>query len=351
MDKAPSQKKVRRKKRLSVGRCENQKPSIQRNIRTTVRCSPVKVSVLNLINEDSPQEGLLKKDDLELSKPLETIHNPNIATSVAQLCDKRIVSVEITLKDRLAAEVYQKKEDFQETVRKLQKMCSEDSILADESCRETAVALGRVVSKLAIAGSTDQGSESENSSKGSKSLKNPRGGFKSACVGHGMPSQCFIPGCQSLLSIGESLIEESRHMACWSSVLMNTTLESSTSSSRSNIHLEDCLRQSYKQPIVELKKVQGEDCQAEKPVTQVKESLPVCVPKSCSTMNPRGKPYLHTVQGNQLPMSTPNSLGQSTIIKSSIKCTNPLKVDIKTASILSIHMHFTQAFFVFVSFE
>ncbi|XP_039620986.1 inner centromere protein A-like [Polypterus senegalus] len=88
-------------------------------------------------------------------------------------------------------------------------------------------------------------------------------------------------------------------------------------------------RHAYKGTKAELKS-QGEDCQADKPVSPVKKSLPVVtVPKGYSAMKPHTKSFLHTAQRNQLLMSTSNSLGQSAIVKSFIKNTTPLKVDTK----------------------
>ncbi|XP_051778990.1 inner centromere protein-like [Erpetoichthys calabaricus] len=88
-------------------------------------------------------------------------------------------------------------------------------------------------------------------------------------------------------------------------------------------------RHGYKGTKAELNS-QGEDCQADKPVSPVKKSLPVVtVPKGYSAMKPHMKSFLHTVPRNQLLMSTPNSLCQSTIVKSFIKHTTPLKVDTK----------------------
>uniref|UniRef100_A0A8C4X668 Inner centromere protein n=1 Tax=Erpetoichthys calabaricus TaxID=27687 RepID=A0A8C4X668_ERPCA len=116
--------------------------------------------------------------------------------------------------------------------------------------------------------SVDQGSESENSSENSKSRKESRGTFKSARKSHRPSGRRSIAGHRSLLSIRESLTRESMRRA-----------------SRRSVHKK--------------------------------------------AMKPHLKSFLHTVQKNQLLMSTPNSLGRSTIVKSFIKRTTPLKVDIK----------------------
>lgn len=52
--------------------------------------------------------------------------------------------------------------------------------------------------------------------------------------------------------------------------------------------------------------------------------------KSQSAIKPHMKSFLHTVQKNQMLMMTPNSLGRSTVLKSFIKHTTPLKMDLKT---------------------
>ncbi|XP_072242066.1 inner centromere protein isoform X2 [Leuresthes tenuis] len=51
--------------------------------------------------------------------------------------------------------------------------------------------------------------------------------------------------------------------------------------------------------------------------------------KSQSTIKPSMRSFLHTVQKNQMLMMTPNSLGRTGVIKSFIKHTTPLKVDLK----------------------
>ncbi|KAJ0029472.1 hypothetical protein NQD34_004469 [Periophthalmus magnuspinnatus] len=52
--------------------------------------------------------------------------------------------------------------------------------------------------------------------------------------------------------------------------------------------------------------------------------------KSQSAIKPHMKSFLHTVQKNQMLMMTPNSLGRSTVLKSFIKHTTPLRMDQKT---------------------
>ncbi|KAM3609871.1 uncharacterized protein V6R79_021640 [Siganus canaliculatus] len=52
--------------------------------------------------------------------------------------------------------------------------------------------------------------------------------------------------------------------------------------------------------------------------------------KSQSAIRPHMKSFLHTVQKNQMLMMTPNTLGRSSVIKSFIKHTTPMKSDSKT---------------------
>ncbi|XP_033824343.1 inner centromere protein A isoform X1 [Periophthalmus magnuspinnatus] len=54
--------------------------------------------------------------------------------------------------------------------------------------------------------------------------------------------------------------------------------------------------------------------------------------KSQSAIKPHMKSFLHTVQKNQMLMMTPNSLGRSTVLKSFIKHTTPLRMDQKMSS-------------------
>ncbi|XP_055011142.1 inner centromere protein isoform X3 [Boleophthalmus pectinirostris] len=54
--------------------------------------------------------------------------------------------------------------------------------------------------------------------------------------------------------------------------------------------------------------------------------------KSQSAIRPHMKSFLHTVQKNQMLMMTPTSLGRSTVLKSFIKHTTPLRMDQKTSS-------------------
>ncbi|KAL4642155.1 inner centromere protein isoform X4 [Arapaima gigas] len=51
--------------------------------------------------------------------------------------------------------------------------------------------------------------------------------------------------------------------------------------------------------------------------------------KMPSTIRPNMKSFLHTVQKNQILMSTPGSLGRNAVMKSFIKHTTPLRVDMK----------------------
>ncbi|XP_039619529.1 inner centromere protein A isoform X2 [Polypterus senegalus] len=421
MPKTPSQKKKGRKKRSSFGRDENQNPSrrrLSRSRRSTVRRSSVKVSSLslNLINEELQKEHL-KVEDLEHSKPLKATLNENKASSVTKSCAKTLlekkVVVEITLNDRLSAEIHQKNKDVHETIGNSEEMCSEDvgsdtegvasmaCVAISDVARVNAPVIRAALDTFACpmidsamaslattrpGASVDQGSESENSSESSKSRKESRGTFKSARKSHRPSGRRSIAGHRSLLSIRESLTRESMRRASRRSVHKKAMLESSTSSSRSNDHLED-MRDEPDPDVVEFLSVveaevqvarhstrsstkrnaekssnpnevsttndenkgnnkaehcadllkscvvlnsQGEDCQADQPVSPVKKPLPVVsVPKSHSAMKPHLKSFLHTVQKNQLLMSTPNSLGRSTIVKSFIKRTTPLKVDIK----------------------
>lgn len=46
-------------------------------------------------------------------------------------------------------------------------------------------------------------------------------------------------------------------------------------------------------------------------------------------IRPNMRSFLHTVQKNQMLMMTPNTLGRSSVIKSFIKHTTPLKIDPK----------------------
>ncbi|XP_051778536.1 LOW QUALITY PROTEIN: inner centromere protein A-like [Erpetoichthys calabaricus] len=261
----------------------------------TVRRSSVKVSSLNLINEELQKEPL-KVEDLEHSKPFKATLNKNKASSVTKSCAKTMlekkVVVEITLNDFLSAEIHQKNKDVHETIGNPEEMCPED--VSSDTERST---------------------------------------FKSAHKSHRPSGRRSIAGHRSLLSIRKSLTRESMRRASRRSVHKKAILESSTSSSRnSNGKAEHCadLLKSCKQAVAELNS-QGEDCQAEQPVSPVKKPLPVVsVPKSHSvTVKPHMKSLLHTVQKNQLLMSTPNLLGRSTFVKSFIKRTTPLKVDIK----------------------
>lgn len=56
--------------------------------------------------------------------------------------------------------------------------------------------------------------------------------------------------------------------------------------------------------------------------------------KSQSAMKPHMKSFLLTVQRNQMLMMTPHSIGRSSVIKSFIKNTTPLKVDLKVTYLL-----------------
>jgi hypothetical protein len=51
-------------------------------------------------------------------------------------------------------------------------------------------------------------------------------------------------------------------------------------------------------------------------------------------MRPNMRAFLQTVQKNQMLMMAPASMGRSTVMKSFIKHTTPLKVDAKVSFIL-----------------
>ncbi|XP_064191739.1 inner centromere protein A isoform X1 [Anguilla rostrata] len=66
---------------------------------------------------------------------------------------------------------------------------------------------------------------------------------------------------------------------------------------------------------------------AEEPSSPRKKLTPP--KKSQSAIRPNMKSFLHTVQKNQLLMMTPGSLSRNTVVKSFIKHTTPLRVDLK----------------------
>ncbi|KAG2463044.1 INCE protein, partial [Polypterus senegalus] len=163
---------------------------LSRTRRSTVSRSSVKVLSLNLINEELQKESL-KVEDLEHSKPLKATLNENKASSVTKSCAKTLsekkVVVEITLNDRLAAEIHQKNIDVHETIGNLEEMCPED--VSSDTERST---------------------------------------FES----HRPSGQRSIAGHRSLLRIRKSLTRESMCRASQCSVHKKAMLKSSTSSSR-----------------------------------------------------------------------------------------------------------------------
>uniref|UniRef100_A0A8C4RU63 Inner centromere protein ARK-binding domain-containing protein n=1 Tax=Erpetoichthys calabaricus TaxID=27687 RepID=A0A8C4RU63_ERPCA len=198
----------------------------------------------------------------------------NLASSVTKSCAKTLlekkVVVEITLNDRLSAEIHQVDAPVIRAAFDTFACPMIDSAMASLDTTRSGV-------------SVDQGSESENSSENSKSRKESRGTFKSARKSHRPSGRRSIAGHRSLLSIRESLTRESMRRA-----------------SRRSVHKK--------------------------------------------AMKPHLKSFLHTVQKNQLLMSTPNSLGRSTIVKSFIKRTTPLKVDIKVIKDLSASFYCVKTF-------
>ncbi|KAM4619382.1 inner centromere protein isoform 2-T2 [Polymixia lowei] len=79
---------------------------------------------------------------------------------------------------------------------------------------------------------------------------------------------------------------------------------------------------------------------AKRKAPEITEESPTkkCSPpkKSQSAVRPNMKSFLHTVQKNQMLMMTPGSFGRSNVIKSFIKHTTPLKVDLKTRELMKL---------------
>ncbi|XP_058858075.1 inner centromere protein A-like isoform X2 [Acipenser ruthenus] len=109
--------------------------------------------------------------------------------------------------------------------------------------------------------------------------------------------------------------------------------------------LEDCnpektdeaqtgLRQkpSCKRPVNEVESSAGTGAQQDEVSASPKKKTPSPPSRTHSVMKPHMKSFLQTVQKNQLLM-TPISVGRSTVVKSFIKRTTPLKVDLKTGSV------------------
>ncbi|XP_041075231.1 inner centromere protein A-like isoform X2 [Polyodon spathula] len=85
---------------------------------------------------------------------------------------------------------------------------------------------------------------------------------------------------------------------------------------------------SCKRPVNEVESSAGRGAQQDEGSTSPKKKTPSPPSRTQSVMKPHMKSFLQTVQKNQLLM-TPLSVGRSTVVKSFIKRTTPLKVDLK----------------------
>ncbi|RXM36212.1 Inner centromere protein [Acipenser ruthenus] len=297
MPKTPSQKRKGRK-RQSVGGSGTQNPNkrrISKGRRSNVRRSSLmKVQVLSLLAEEVEQGGQ-QGWETEGTRPKRSTRKaaqaakeaPSDCQAWAVLAERRVPLVEISSEERRSAELAQQE--------------WETSPVPGDS-----EGSGRSVSKLAIA----EGSSGKARASGCETVDTP----KSHKRAPRSSVRRSIGGQRSLLSIRESMTRESLRRASRRSFLKKAALlESSASSTVSGKNYVEVTEEEEEEEVKH-----EEAVHAATPVSPI----PVIV-----VLKPHMKSFLQTVQKNQLLM-TPLSVGRSTV-KSFIKRTTPLKVDLK----------------------
>ncbi|MBN3275860.1 INCEA protein, partial [Polyodon spathula] len=335
MPKTPSQKRKGRK-RLSVGGSGTQnanKRRISKGRRSNVRrSSSMKVQVLGLLAEDVEQgwetEGARPKRSTRKAAPLD-------CEAGAALVESRVPLVEISSVERRSAELAQQEGEASASTKTSRLLPAPGASSLSVPAVGAPVSghsegSGRSVSKLPIA---ESGSSTCQSGDAPKSHKRASRSSVRRSIG----------GQRSLLSIRESMTRESLRRASRRSFLRKKALlESSVSSTVSVRRL--CLllpqrllsqwwrrKTSCKRPVNEVESSAGRGAQQDEGSTSPKKKTPSPPSRTQSVMKPHMKSFLQTVQKNQLLM-TPLSVGRSTVVKSFIKRTTPLKVDLKVRS-------------------
>uniref|UniRef100_A0A4W6DZD4 Inner centromere protein ARK-binding domain-containing protein n=1 Tax=Lates calcarifer TaxID=8187 RepID=A0A4W6DZD4_LATCA len=267
MPKTPSQKKNSRRKRVSVGRQEENQTRrrFSKGKRSNLRGSSVKS--LNFIAEESIPEASTSEASTATQPKRTTRKNKQTKPEVLEEGTGRFsVIVSISSADRRSAELVVKPEPSP----------------------------GRTAAKIAIAGAAQSSRRSS--------------------------VRCSLKLRHSLAGLRHSMTQESVRRASRRSMLKRKAVRMGNSSCSSNIsECFFCISRSRRST-----KRKAPDTVEESPTKRFSPPK-----KSQSAIRPNMRTFLHTVQKNQMLMMTPNSLGRTGVIKSFIKHTTPVRADPK----------------------
>uniref|UniRef100_A0A8C9RMD2 Inner centromere protein ARK-binding domain-containing protein n=1 Tax=Scleropages formosus TaxID=113540 RepID=A0A8C9RMD2_SCLFO len=304
MPKTPSQKKSNRRKRVSLSRGDTRsKRRFSRGTRSNLRRSSVQTLVLIAeeagvpdLDAQSSTDPEQPKRNTRRNKQQEAIAEAEAAKRVTQVVEGRVA---------VEAEPCTSAVPSQDASR-LSPQRLEPIVLVSAADRRSAElqleqmnAVGRLATKVAIAGT--QATASRRSSMRRSSVR------------------CSLSRRRSLSGLRHSMTQESMRRASRRSFLKKKARRSSSAGSSTSGELS-C--GAVVNPSNKRLASSSEDIGTPKK----KPSPPK---KMSSTIKPNMRSFLHTVQKNQVLMSTPGSLGRNAIMKSFIKHTTPLRVDTK----------------------
>uniref|UniRef100_A0A3Q1JLT3 Inner centromere protein ARK-binding domain-containing protein n=1 Tax=Anabas testudineus TaxID=64144 RepID=A0A3Q1JLT3_ANATE len=359
MPKTPSQKKNSRRKRVSLGRQEENQARrrFSKGRRSNLRGSSVKS--LNLIAEEEnapeastsetstttqPKRTTRKNKQTKADVDEDARQSTNGSCTTEEVQNKKpelVEEEEVDSKNELpSAEV--KPEDTCSTAQSPPKIPSPEVVvtissadrLSAEFVKKPEPSPGRTAAKIEIAG-TDQSSRQSS-------------------------VRCSLKLRHSLAGLRHSMTQESVRRASRRSMLKRQAARMGNSTCSSNVggerkmfdlrHIKQSVRPSFgritrsvaaNSPTLAPPSL----FTAEQTVSTSRRSTKRKAPdtleesptkrfsppkKSQSAIRPNMRTFLHTVQKNQMLMMTPNSLGRSGVIKSFIKHTTPMRADPKT---------------------
>uniref|UniRef100_A0AAQ5XFM7 Inner centromere protein ARK-binding domain-containing protein n=1 Tax=Amphiprion ocellaris TaxID=80972 RepID=A0AAQ5XFM7_AMPOC len=347
MPKTPSQKKNSRRKRVSLGRQEENQARrrFSKGRRSNLRGSGTSVKSLNLIAEEENIPEPSTSEASNTTQPKRTTRKkqkkPEVAEDVSLSPDSSKTEEVLNKKPELVEEAEADKEnkvnnaevqpdDMGSTAQYPPKIPSPEVVvsispaerLSAELAKNSVLSPGRAAAKIAIAGTSQSSRRSS--------------------------VRCSLNLRHSLAGLRHSMTQESVRRASRRSMLKRKAARMGNSTCSSNIGGEKknyCLNNFIDIPINQHVGRITRSVAANSPTLASSRSTKRKAPdtveesptkrfsppkKSQSAMRPNMRSFLHTVQKNQMLMMTPNSLGRTAVIKSFIKHTTPLKIDPKT---------------------
>uniref|UniRef100_A0A8C9RH40 Inner centromere protein ARK-binding domain-containing protein n=1 Tax=Scleropages formosus TaxID=113540 RepID=A0A8C9RH40_SCLFO len=319
MPKTPSQKKSNRRKRVSLSRGDTRsKRRFSRGTRSNLRRSSVQTLVLIAeeagvpdLDAQSSTDPEQPKRNTRRNKQQEAIAEAEPAEESQKTEEKEVVEGRVAVEAEPCTSAVPSQDASRLSPQRL-----EPIVLVSAADRRSAElqleqmnAVGRLATKVAIAGT--QATASRRSSMRRSSVR------------------CSLSRRRSLSGLRHSMTQESMRRASRRSFLKKKARRSSSAGSSTSGELscgaeivtaEDDNIRRFTRSMAQTTVTQPAASNAGRPHTPT---------TGITTIKPNMRSFLHTVQKNQVLMSTPGSLGRNAIMKSFIKHTTPLRVDTK----------------------